>query len=323
MKLSIIMPIYCVEEYVERALNSCLDQDLDSSEYEIIIVNDGTPDGSMAIVERIAQKHDNIRIVEQENQGLSVARNAGLAVAEGDYVWFVDSDDWIAKDSLSQIVQRLDERNLDALLITAATTDGERSERSADRSSLEGRVFKGREIVYRMPIEMHAQYTIYRRSLLLESHLEFMPGIYHEDNEFTPRAYYYINRMMVWNEVVYYLYQRPQSITHMVNPKRSYDLLTVARSLAIFANRVDRKYLKHLYKCIAVSINTSMLCATSYDAEQRAKYSKVLAYNKRLFSYFFLSRRVNFMVEGVLFMLFPKRALSIYESFNNMFYHRK
>ena len=100
-KLSIIIPVYKVEKYIARCLDSIFNQKVDDSLIEVIVVNDGTPDNSMQIVNSYVAMHRNLTIINQENQGLSVARNVGLAKATGDYVWFVDSDDWLVEDAFS------------------------------------------------------------------------------------------------------------------------------------------------------------------------------------------------------------------------------
>ena len=87
MKLSIIIPVYNVERYIERCLESVVcQQDVDTSLYEVIVVNDGTPDKSMEIVEKYSNVYSNISIISQSNQGLSAARNNGMKVAKGEYI---------------------------------------------------------------------------------------------------------------------------------------------------------------------------------------------------------------------------------------------
>ena len=107
MDLSIIIPVYNVEKYIEKCLLSCIKQDISYEDYEIVVVNDGSPDNSITIVERIAKDYSNIRIINQENQGLSGARNTGMKHAKGNYIWFVDSDDYIEENCLGRIVSYL------------------------------------------------------------------------------------------------------------------------------------------------------------------------------------------------------------------------
>ena len=92
MILSIIIPVYKVEKYVRKTLESVFSENFSDNEVEVIVVNDGTPDRSMDIVNEFVS-HKSLRIINQENQGLSGARNTGIKAAKGKYVWFVDSDD--------------------------------------------------------------------------------------------------------------------------------------------------------------------------------------------------------------------------------------
>ena len=102
MRLSIVIPVYNVEPFIRGTLDSIYKQGVDESLFEVIVVNDGTLDNSMAIVEMFADAHTNLAIINQKNQGLSAARNSGIKVAKGDYIWVVDSDDSITENSISQ-----------------------------------------------------------------------------------------------------------------------------------------------------------------------------------------------------------------------------
>lgn len=115
MKLSIIVPIYGVEQYLRKCVDSLLAQDLPSSEYEIILVDDGSPDGCPAICDQYAAEHDNIRVIHRENGGLSAARNSGIEVAQGEYIMFVDSDDYIEPNVLGGLMAQVERDNLDVL----------------------------------------------------------------------------------------------------------------------------------------------------------------------------------------------------------------
>ena len=101
--LSFIVPVYNVEKYLEECLDSLLEQDIPHEEYEIICVNDGSTDGSLEILRRYEEKYPNIRVIDQENGGLSAARNVGLVHAKGEYIWFVDSDDLVQNNCLLEL----------------------------------------------------------------------------------------------------------------------------------------------------------------------------------------------------------------------------
>lgn len=95
--LSIVIPVYNLEKYIERCLDSCLDQNLDKDLYEIICVDDGSSDGTYDILENYSAKYTNVKVVHTKNQGVVKARNHGLTLVQGEYIWFVDGDDWIQK----------------------------------------------------------------------------------------------------------------------------------------------------------------------------------------------------------------------------------
>lgn len=100
LKLSIIIPVYNAEKHLSRCLDSLLEQGIPPEDYEIICINDGSRDASISILKEYAQKHPNIIVVDKENEGVSATRNKGLDMARGEYVWFIDADDWVAKDFL-------------------------------------------------------------------------------------------------------------------------------------------------------------------------------------------------------------------------------
>ena len=105
LSLSIIIPMYNVEKYVEKCILSLEDQDIPKVDYEIICVNDGSPDKSQQIVEKLQQKFSNIILINQVNQGVSVARNIGIKRANGKYILFVDPDDALQKKCLKSLLK--------------------------------------------------------------------------------------------------------------------------------------------------------------------------------------------------------------------------
>ena len=106
--LTIIVPTYNVEEFIANCLDSLLDQDISTNDYEILVVNDGATDNSARIAGTYADKHEHIRLINQANMGLSEARNTGLRQAKGKYIYFLDSDDYIAKNTFGLILSLLE-----------------------------------------------------------------------------------------------------------------------------------------------------------------------------------------------------------------------
>ena len=121
-KISVILPIYNVEKYLRRCLDSVLNQTF--TDFEAICVNDGSPDKSLHILEEYAAKDSRIKIVTQENQGLSMARNNGLKVAKGDYIYFLDSDDAIHPKLLEIAYTFASKNNADMVCFGFEKSDG-------------------------------------------------------------------------------------------------------------------------------------------------------------------------------------------------------
>lgn len=239
MKFSIIIPVYNVEKYLARCLDSCVNQNISKDEYEIIIVNDGSPDGSKAIAEHYVAEYPNIKLFNQENGGLSVARNNGLKAAIGKYVWFVDSDDWIEANCLSEICDKMESEKLDLLQIGNLEAWDDGTIKKSDRGFFDG-CKTGCEVMKEKYVPAPAPFTIYNREFLSRFSLEFYPGIYHEDAEFKPRALFYAKRFASLNKHVYYYYQRPRgSIMSSYSVKRGEDVITVCNSLYSFEDKTS------------------------------------------------------------------------------------
>ena len=113
LKLSIIVPVYNAEKYLQRCVDSLLAQDLNPEEYEIILVDDGSKDDSARICDEYSEEYSHIKTIHKANGGVSSARNAALDVVRGEYICFVDSDDWIKKASFASIISICEEKNLD------------------------------------------------------------------------------------------------------------------------------------------------------------------------------------------------------------------
>ena len=111
--ISVVVPVYNAEKYITKCLDSILNQ---SGRFEVIAVNDGSTDGSLQILKQFAAKHSNLKVIDQKNQGVSVARNAGIHAAKYKYIIFVDSDDWLEKDAFIAVRQALKQDRPDILI---------------------------------------------------------------------------------------------------------------------------------------------------------------------------------------------------------------
>ena len=123
IKLSIIIPIYNAGKYLSNCIKSTLNQDLSKSEYEIILINDGSTDGSEDIILQFTSVHENIIYLKQTNKGVSSARNLGLSIAKGNYITFIDADDTINNNTLGSILEAAIKENLDILYLNLTYCD--------------------------------------------------------------------------------------------------------------------------------------------------------------------------------------------------------
>jgi glycosyltransferase involved in cell wall biosynthesis len=117
VKLSIIIAAYNVEKFIEKCIYSCVHQNFDKSLYEIVVVNDGSKDNTTKILNKLETKIENLHTIYQENSGLGASRNIGLKNALGDYVWFIDGDDYIENNCLEAMLKLLTEEQSDVLVL--------------------------------------------------------------------------------------------------------------------------------------------------------------------------------------------------------------
>lgn len=213
VRLSIIVPVYNVEKWLKRCLDSLYCQGLSEEEFEVIVVNDGSPDSSPQIAKDYASKHHNMLVIDRENGGLSAARNTGLDHARGKYVWFVDSDDFAQPNAILSILDYAEVNNLDAMgfLFQYAYEDGS-TKPYIYRPKYPNTIFSGEEFVSKTGFIQSPWAIIYRLDFLNAYSLRFLDGILHEDQEFAPRVQYMAKRIAHTDLIVYDYLQRTGSI---------------------------------------------------------------------------------------------------------------
>lgn len=298
LKLSIIIPVYNVEQWISCCLESCLRQDRLQTDYEIIIVNDGTKDRSIDIVQEYMNKYKNIHIIHQENKGLSGARNTGLQNANGKYVWFVDSDDFVESNCLDDLLSFAEKESLDVLCF-GLNLFYENGQIGSYTIQFEKEKFpyKGTDFISQVKMPPAAWVAIYRKEFLINNQLYFLEGVLHEDMEFTPKAYCLAKRIAFVNQAVYYYRQRSGSIMKSFNPKKSPDLLRVADSLYDFAQKnliSDKKtYLLFINK-IAFVFSQSLSHFVKQNNLSTADYKNKPYYPIRINSYMNLKEKIKY-----------------------------
>ncbi len=237
MKFSIIIPVYNVEPYLRDCLNSIVAQSY--HDYEVICVNDGSTDGSLAILLEYESKYANIVVIDSLNGGTASARNKGLEVAQGDYIWFVDSDDWIEKDALQLLNDKLTDKTLDVLCFNGKLKYEEDGRIEQD-SGFEENLLSGWEYYNKYALikrKFHfvcVVLRLYRREFLIQNGLYFKNGVSFEDNLWIPVVFYYAQTIRSISAVLYTYRIRQGSKMHTVNEKALIGLIDVANELSRF-----------------------------------------------------------------------------------------
>lgn len=235
MLFSVILPVYNVASYLDRCLQSVLRQDF--ADYEIILVDDGSTDTSGEICDRYADQYAHIRVIHKENGGLSSARNAGLEAAEGAYLWWVDSDDWIEEDSLQRLYGAVCDGTADMVKFSFTRMNGQNAQPFAS-NAVPGS-YHGREAVDRLlelallqPGEfcLSAWSHVYRREFVLRRGLRFVSErlVGSEDYLFNLQAFALAENVAVLDGRLYRYDLRMGSLTQRYKtdlPRRYTELL--------------------------------------------------------------------------------------------------
>lgn len=254
--VSVIVPVYNVEKYIEECLDSIINQTY--QQIEIIIVEDGSTDESPKRIQKYLTD-DRIIFIEQKNKGLSGARNTGMIRATGKYVLFVDSDDYIDITLLSDLVPKMEENQLDLIRFNGmAFTDGMKkkinqkyydfSHRLMENYIYQEDSFKANSRTFVSPVYLY----LTKISVLTENKLVFREDIIHEDELFTPQVFIHIETMMYVNQFYYYRRYRENSIMTIQTPEqlqRSFDsYVKIGKELELYYQ--DNAYSKEQKRLI-------------------------------------------------------------------------
>lgn len=229
MRLSVVVPVYNVEPFLRKCVDSLLDQDLTEDEYEIVLVDDGSTDQCGAICDEYASRYPHVVAVHQPNGGLSAARNSGIDKARGDYVLFADSDDFLEPNVLKTLVSKVEAEGLDVLRFNYRNVNERYEAFEPNKVSkpfmdyrdevCDGSTF----LVERLGFGCYAWQFVVRRTLL--DVCRFKKGIYLEDTEWTPRLLAKAQRVTSTDLIVYNYLQREGSITQNKDAEKKEKLL--------------------------------------------------------------------------------------------------
>lgn len=234
MKLSVIIPVYNVEKYVINCINSIIQNNLASSTYEIIVVDDESPDKSVKIIESHFQEVKNIKIISQKNKGLGGARNTGIYAAQGKFILFLDADDYLVPNTLSQIVNQAIATQVEVLEFGAHGVLENGVVCYTLSNSSNNLIFDGMDYYEKVRYANSACNKLYSTAFLRNNQLFFEEQLYIEDFEFNTRVFLQAKRMLAVKTIVGQFLQSPNSITRNTSIEKKEKMLSdIERVMAI------------------------------------------------------------------------------------------
>ncbi|UUX35239.1 glycosyltransferase [Fundicoccus culcitae] len=255
MKLSVIIPVYNVEDYIEKCVDSVINQSY--KDLEILLINDGSTDNSGKICDELQNKYKKVRVFHKENEGLSETRNYGIRKSKGDYIAFLDSDDYIYTDAYKNLMSVLLETKVDIVIGSLVKYIPENDiyvQKQKKFFSKQGKIISGQEYLT-MTIKENiysavAVKGIYKKSLINSNNIFFEKGLLHEDELWSPQILIKAKKVIDTGFIFYVHVSREGSITNKKNKtKNSNDLIRIVYELEKIynskLNREDSRYLRN------------------------------------------------------------------------------
>ena len=292
-KLSIIVPVYGVEKYIDKCLNSLVKQSL--KEIEVIVVNDGTKDNSQKIIDKYVKKYpDKIKSYIKENGGQGSARNYGLKKASGEYIGYVDSNDFVEKDMYKKLYNKAKENNYDIVVCGNYNVSEDYQNKNIDafinnyNTDLEN-IFFGKMAVWN---------KIYKRDILIKNKLEFKEKVWYEDLAFTLKAIMNSNTFAFIDEPLYDYLIREGSTMNNSNVQRNLEILDAFNDILSYIqhnkkeeyfSKIEFLAIDHIY----ISAIVRVLKAEADDKVKRETINKLIDYMNKKFPNYKNNKYIN------------------------------
>ena len=314
MILSIIIPLYNSAKYFDQCINSILNQNINIEDYEIIIIDDGSTDNSVVIAERYSSKQKNIHLHLQKNQGVSVSRNNGLKCAKGKYVYFVDSDDYLALNTLKKMIQSVLYNNLEILEFDMIRSNSRSYETSntLNITEIDLKIQTGNQYMSTRSFNDSSCVYLFKRDFILKSKIKFIEGRTKQDMIFNAEIISLARRVAYIPFDVYRYVINPNSIWTSTEP------LQFKKSIDDFVF-VTIKYNDLILKLENLEINTSTL--RSKQQIQLYNISKRLLQSD--FKYSEVSSVINELYMHKLYPLHAVKGGGIYRQYLIFLFNKK
>ncbi len=285
--ISVVIPVYNVEKYLAEAIESVLNQN--PEKIEVVAINDGSDDGSGNLLDEYAKKDSRIRVIHQENRGLSAVRNRGLKIAKGKYIYFFDSDDVLKSNALETVLARLETTKSDIACFSVNLID----ESGCLRTKRNKNVAKGLEISEPVKGEKFLQMIfhsgkygaivqkyVFLKVFLEEYALLFDEGYIHEDEAFTMEALSLAGNVVSFEEAFLLKRTRPGSIMSNLRSEKNIEGWLQAASRLL--NFVERRNLSELTKSIIHKKASQLILISLYNIQRINRRSEL---NLSLYDY--------------------------------------
>ncbi len=274
--LSIIIPIYNGENYIKHCLKSIYNSSNILDRFEVIIIDDESPDKSIDIINEFKNQYTNITIFSQKNKGLGGARNSGINLAKGEYIWFIDQDDWITEGAIYRISQFINSYKPEILSFEYQYPSGARS--SIKNYAKCGQIYTGKEFLNMNVVENPVWHYVIKTSFISEYKLRFQE-INHEDTLFTTTAFYYAQSVIYDNSVNYIYNLRNNSLSStLASLEHCLDLNNVILKLNHFKSINAKTYFekKILSKYIVIAFSAIFFYWKKLNKPDKIKISSTL-----------------------------------------------
>lgn len=323
--ISVIIPIYKVEKYLNKCVDSVLAQNF--KDLEIILVDDGSPDRCPQICDEYAEKDSRIKVIHKENGGLSDARNVGIQIATGEYLMFLDSDDyWEGEDVLKNIVEKINKDDFDVLIhgckdYSCVTGDMNIS-RTGYNHDLISNESKDEVLRYLFTSGLFpgsAWITVTRRKFILENSMFFITGIKAEDIDWLLNVFLNANSYASTDDTFYiYLKYRNDSITGTADIKSIEDVLyTLEKWENILQSKQYSNARTYVYSYLSYHYFTTFLAYNSLPKDKKKDAAKLIKKYRYVLNY---SNSVKIRSAGYLYDIF---GLSIMSKLFSNYYQLK
>lgn len=316
MKLSIIIPAFNSEHVIERCLDSVFNQDLPKDEFEVIVVDDGSTDDTFQLVSSYFQKKGNAKLIKQKNQRQGAARNNALKIAKGEYIWFIDSDDYIKSNVLRYLYSIAKSQNLDILGFHRKQILSKHSAPVSpplfQNKTVYNQIYKGQDLINFKSIYLGPCFCFYRKSYLSGNNIQFKERLAYEDNEFMLRAYYYASKVFYITDEIYYHDYTEASTTRTSKPQPIFDLIKITRYMIDFTDSLEikDKTKSNCYYYSTMTFNTALARLVPQDTIIKHQFiNKIRPYRIRLIKSMIKSRYPKYILEGMVLFISTKLLL--------------